>query len=524
MHSEHTTQHFRGTLTAALHNELASHRVIERRREKLRFATDDIATGGQHEDSYPGAVFHKSWADPPIEIRAEDPATYQYLLNNDLSVHDVTAEFATLAPNTELEWVKDADTNTRDDADANVQADTTAENAPITDQHPPKRPAWRPAWNEAEAMFASLQRELQMEMDETEWESVLNMPRKRRAEPLVPPTPELPKSTPVEFAEADAAAPQRHAQLPAPPLPTLSTTTAPSAAQPRLAIQSVVRMPVGLPLQNIQPIVDDLQTIRTSMPPVHKARWERVGHFMSIAAGPVIILATVLAVWLTPGYRMAPPPVKDEAIGTRWMASVIQQRSPRSLVFSKSAALHLTGAATASTPLMLFTLHEIENAMLYAHATVPTPILKEAFPNSATTASAAPAAPVKAAPVVPAATASADKKNGKPTDMPNTAVSAAAMTPEVAAPLPQRPSRAAVKYAMSRVARVVSKCRTDKFGRLLVEVSFSGKTGGVTAARVLNDEFRGTPTEECALRAVRHARLPEFQNDKLLVKYPFDFK
>jgi len=72
------------------------------------------------------------------------------------------------------------------------------------------------------------------------------------------------------------------------------------------------------------------------------------------------------------------------------------------------------------------------------------------------------------------------------------------------------------------VAGAVRECGGDADGRIVVEVTISGATGRVSAARTIDDTWSGTSTGACAARAVRVAKLPRFAAKDLVVRYPFD--
>jgi hypothetical protein len=94
--------------------------------------------------------------------------------------------------------------------------------------------------------------------------------------------------------------------------------------------------------------------------------------------------------------------------------------------------------------------------------------------------------------------------------------------PEMAAySAPAVPSPQSVRHAMNRISRHVTRCRMGQTGQMVMRMSFSGSNGRLVSAEIVNDDFRGTPSGACALRAVQHLRLPSFQQNQLIIVYPF---
>ena len=83
------------------------------------------------------------------------------------------------------------------------------------------------------------------------------------------------------------------------------------------------------------------------------------------------------------------------------------------------------------------------------------------------------------------------------------------------------PDRDAIRMAMEHIAPQVGKCKSAESGKVVVQMVVSGDTGRVISSRVIDDTFRGTATGVCAARAVRSVKLPSFERDKVVIKYPF---
>ncbi len=89
--------------------------------------------------------------------------------------------------------------------------------------------------------------------------------------------------------------------------------------------------------------------------------------------------------------------------------------------------------------------------------------------------------------------------------------------------LPERPSRAQIKRAMSAVAPAVKQCGSGDRGRVHIKLAVSGATGRVIDAHPAESgDFAGTPVGLCAARKARLARLPKFAVSRMVIKYPFD--
>lgn len=86
---------------------------------------------------------------------------------------------------------------------------------------------------------------------------------------------------------------------------------------------------------------------------------------------------------------------------------------------------------------------------------------------------------------------------------------------------PRLPPQQSVHAAMARVAPFVEKCKTTDSGRMVVQLVVAGGTGRVVSSEVVDTRFKGTSTARCAIRAVQNIKLPVFQKDRLIIKYPF---
>jgi hypothetical protein len=92
--------------------------------------------------------------------------------------------------------------------------------------------------------------------------------------------------------------------------------------------------------------------------------------------------------------------------------------------------------------------------------------------------------------------------------------------PVGAAKLPESPSREQVKSTMDAVAPLVARCSAGG-GRIVVSVTVAGATGRVVSAEATG-EAAGTQLGQCAERAVKLAKFPPFEKERLQIKYPFD--
>ncbi|MBT8451145.1 MAG: zinc-ribbon domain-containing protein [Deltaproteobacteria bacterium] len=87
--------------------------------------------------------------------------------------------------------------------------------------------------------------------------------------------------------------------------------------------------------------------------------------------------------------------------------------------------------------------------------------------------------------------------------------------------LPDAPSRSDVKTALQGVSGGVKACRKDSGGTATVNVTFSGKTGRASGAKVASGPFKGTPVGSCIESAVKRARVPRFKQSSFKVTFPY---
>jgi hypothetical protein len=93
--------------------------------------------------------------------------------------------------------------------------------------------------------------------------------------------------------------------------------------------------------------------------------------------------------------------------------------------------------------------------------------------------------------------------------------------PDASPQLPQMPGRDQVQSAMQSVAARVSNCGTGQSGKLIAKITISGATGQVVSAQIVDDVYQGTEAGMCAAREIRRVRLPRFQKESLVIRYPF---
>ncbi len=87
--------------------------------------------------------------------------------------------------------------------------------------------------------------------------------------------------------------------------------------------------------------------------------------------------------------------------------------------------------------------------------------------------------------------------------------------------LPDAPSRDDVKTALQGVSGGVKACKKDSGGTATVNVTFSGKTGRASGAKVASGPFKGTPVGSCIESAVKRARVPRFKQSSFKVTFPY---
>ena len=107
---------------------------------------------------------------------------------------------------------------------------------------------------------------------------------------------------------------------------------------------------------------------------------------------------------------------------------------------------------------------------------------------------------------------------GKPSSQPR---QASAGSSSSNSSLPDAPSRDDVKTALQGVSGAVKACRQDAGGTATVNVTFSGKTGRATGAKVASGPFKGTPVGSCIESAVKRARVPRFKQSSFKVTFPY---
>ena len=86
--------------------------------------------------------------------------------------------------------------------------------------------------------------------------------------------------------------------------------------------------------------------------------------------------------------------------------------------------------------------------------------------------------------------------------------------------LPATPAREDVAEAMARVHQAVRDCAPGYAGST-VQVRTTFLSSGAVTTAVVDGALAGTTEGSCVARAVREARLPEFQQDTFVVAYPF---
>jgi len=83
-----------------------------------------------------------------------------------------------------------------------------------------------------------------------------------------------------------------------------------------------------------------------------------------------------------------------------------------------------------------------------------------------------------------------------------------------------KPSRAQVLDAMSRVQRQVKACMPGGHGSMTADVKIIGKTGRVTTAQISGQKGE---VGSCIAHAVRKARFPKFSTESISIRYPMAF-
>ena len=271
------------------------------------------------------------------------------------------------------------------------------------------------------------------------------------------------------------------------------------AARSSLAVRSLTRAS-----ERADKLVDELQIVRSSIPPVHRRRLRRNRMFFNIAAAAMIIFAFIVTVMLTAVFR-------DQS--ENLVTVVPQQQMETAIVANRPdiAEVAPSEQEDAETSAMVFSVDEIA-AGLPASNENPVSELTSVQP-SFTSEQATKSEEMEDAGNY---TRTGEARRKAPTVKKESTSTVGDPTP-----LPKSPSRESVERAMTRISRQVEKCRLDQTGRMVVEITFAGATGEVTDARILGQEFQGTDVGRCVLQAVRAARVSSFQNATEVIKYPF---
>jgi hypothetical protein len=439
--------------------------------------------------------------DAPIEIRAEDSATFNLPVDNDVMVRDITLDYLELAPDPQVEGVG---------SDSQLFGMSAIEHS----------------FTETEAVFASLQRELQEERDAAEWEAVLQMPRQSgadRSDDVSEPSPgrrqnAVPEATVGHHTDGDI-----------PPAP-------PPIWNPHTLILESLTQPEDLAGM----ATDERQIVRTSMPPDPRRSRMRSIRLLQLAISLIIVFAGVLTLLITRRNHgwgkqnevihaiAAPNPSGSSSTASADDLSLPLNMPKHQPAVQEDILPEDDMDSTANS--MQFSLKEVtlnklttkpighRNRNVRASSVMPksAPSKSTAIASleNSSSVSASTSVPEDDTPLHPQA-----ESTEKAPETPENTAGIAASSPS--GQLPMVPSRTAVKNAMTRVARQIDKCRSYQPEEMLMSVSFSGATGEVTSARVLSEGYHGTPAEQCALRAVRHVRVPQFEKPLLVVKYPF---
>jgi hypothetical protein len=114
-----------------------------------------------------------------------------------------------------------------------------------------------------------------------------------------------------------------------------------------------------------------------------------------------------------------------------------------------------------------------------------------------------------------------DEVVGGSSSKPKRTTSSSSSSTASSSSLPDAPSRNDVKTALQGVSGGVKACRKDAGGTATVNVTFSGKTGRASGAKVASGPFKGTPVGACIERAVKRARVPRFKQSSFKVTFPY---
>lgn len=439
--------------------------------------------------------------DASIEIHAEDSATFNLLVENDVMVRDITMDYLELAPDPQVEGVG---------SDSQLFGMSAIEHS----------------FTETEAVFASLQRELQEEKDAAEWEAVLQMPRQSGAE-----RPDDVSETPP--GRRQNADPEtmigHHTDGDIPPAPP------PIWNQHTLILESLTQ-----PEDLAGVATDERQIVRTSMPPDPRRSRMRSIRRLQLAVSLTIVFAGILTLLITqrnhgwgrqnevihtiaapnPSGRSSAASADDPALPLNMpmhQPTVHEDILPEDSVGSTSNSMQFSLEEVALNNLTTKPIghrnRDVRTSSVIPKSAPPKSTAGASMENNSSVSASA-ALPENDAPLHPQAEMAAQAP-----EAPDNTTGKSASSPS--GQLPMVPSRTAVKNAMTRVARQIDRCRSYQPNEMLMSVSFSGATGEVTSARVLSEGYHGTPAEQCALRAVRHVRVPQFEKPQLVVKYPF---
>ncbi|MBN2341462.1 MAG: hypothetical protein JXX29_11595 [Deltaproteobacteria bacterium] len=229
----------------------------------------------------------------------------------------------------------------------------------------------------------------------------------------------------------------------------------------------------------------DFQAVRTSMPSPRKPATGGFASWLKVAAvfAAFIMVVTLIAITPTPFRATENFSVSSTAIEAGATQGIQSLRVATTL----PEAPKVRSAAMPQSQEMIISEHETRSSSEADSAAVPP-----SQENTATAAAMQRVGKAKKTSVVPAA-----------------------------ASVPALPSRDAVKYTMNRVAPRVAGCGTGQAERVVVRMTFSGRSGRVQSAQIINPIIHSKDTARCVSNAVRRAKLPKFQKPTLTIKYPF---
>jgi hypothetical protein len=446
--------------------------------------------------------------DVPVEIRAEDSVSYVRLLNDVAWVNDVSDEIARHYPPGKVVWSLD---RKRLSVVAEMQRRTEESGASRTSEVEEL-----PRDSVLEIESSAPARE-----DSVETRKVLQLdaPGELNGYPL--PWAGMPT---MDWH------PEKANHIPLPPV------AARRKIQPSPTIHGI-RKNAGY----YSVVTSEIPLVRSSVPPpVGRQRRNAIGSWAMMASLVAVFAAAVLIMLSTPfplkgsgeaqhGVDQIGGPIK----GATEFASLVPVKAlsePGRLILPLSSAV--AGEVT-----MFFTLEEVEAAI--ASGIVPAygdPDSPEVLTTPETDSRkvrkarwaeyrkrhprARRYAAVNNRAAVSRSAARSEEESPKPVPAvaPVASVEEAEITPYAA---PAVPSPQSVRHAMSRISRQVSRCRMGMTGQMVMRMSFAGSNGRLVSAEIINADFRGTPSGSCALRAVQHLQLPAFQQNQLVIVYPF---